>query len=155
MSNEKKPTPPDAFETWLDYALFLALWSSKGGKDVHEHGHAELDELHKKLAEVDAERAEAIKQSTYKERKMDHMTVLLGRYVERAEEAEQERNSVLDDMAKLAQDYRKAQEEICELRSAALALGKLEEGMFEYNDEIRLPWNAHIAKLQAKDKEKQ
>lgn len=49
MTNEKRPLPPDAFKTWLDYALFLALWSSKGGKDVHKYGHDELTELRKEL----------------------------------------------------------------------------------------------------------
>lgn len=145
--NNPKEKLPKGYDSLLDYALD----NSDVNSDDLEEAKKELVELRKKLAEVDAERAEAIKQSTYKEQRMDHMTVLLGRYVERAEEAEQERNDVLDDMAKLAQDYRKAQEEIYELRKAALALGEIEEGIFEYYDEIRLPWNAHIAKLRVKE----
>ena len=77
--------------------------------------------------------------------------------------------------AKLAQDYRKAQEEICKLRAqvaqlheAAINLGVLTNAPevypscdgYDYPVQVilshyrKLDWNAHIAKLQAKDKEK-
>lgn len=115
------------------------------------------------LLEVDAQRAEAVREVEEAEEVMheacnerDKAKALLVRCVNDGTDGGADEDVSLEFLAhapaecaaiKQQRDALRAQ--VAEMREAALALGELEDGFFEYSDEIRLPWNAHVAKLRA------